>query len=139
MIIQTNLDSTMKDICLAKEAISIYPKHFEWVEKCLNEKRTCFLICHHKKNIACAIIKLSNSYPKKLKLCYLYVKEEFRNRGYGSLLIGAVETYARGKRLNSVYMTASPKAKNISVCLKLNDYLIIGQTQNGDTVFQHEL
>ena len=108
----------MRDICLPTEVISMYPNHEMWVAKCMDEHRTVFLIKNQEKNIGCAIVKVSRKYPKMLKLCYLYVIPDYRNR---------------------VYVTANPNAENMEKCLLSNLYFKIGMTNSADIVFQHLL
>ncbi len=139
MVIQTELDFLMRDICLPTEVISMYPNHEMWVAKCMDEHRTVFLIKNQEKNIGCAIVKVSRKYPKMLKLCYLYVIPDYRNRGYGSAIISAVEKYTKEHMMEGVYVTANPNAENMEKCLLSNLYFKIGMTNSADIVFQHLL
>lgn len=53
------LNDTIREICLPSEVLNIYPKHCEWVEKCISESRTCFLAQENQMPIGCAIVKIS--------------------------------------------------------------------------------
>lgn len=127
----------MRDICLPAEVLSMYPNHKMWVAKCMGEHRTVFLIKNQENNIACAIVKISKKYSKMLKLCYLYVLPDYRNRGYGKAIISAVEKYAKERLMKGVYITVNPNARNMEKCLLSNLYFKIGTTKNGDIIFQH--
>lgn len=73
MIIQTKLNNVIKEICLPNEVLLIYPKHSEWIEKCINEHRTCFIIEEFQMILGCAIVKMSRRNLNLLKLCFLYI------------------------------------------------------------------
>lgn len=130
------LNDTIKEICLPSEVLSIYPKHREWVDKCISECRTCFLAKKNQMTVGCAIIKVGQKNPNMLKLCFLFVLPDCRSQGYARKIISAVEEYASTIGLRGVYTTINSKANSIERFIYACGYEKIGETKCGDIVFQ---
>ncbi len=135
MIIQMQINDTIKEICLPSEVLNIYPKHYEWVKKCIRERRTCFLAQETQKTIGCAIVKISRKNPNQLKLCFLYVLSDYRHKGYARNLISAVEEYALINGLGGIYTTTNSKADCVDRFISSCGYKKISRTKYGDIVF----
>lgn len=125
-----------REICLPREVINIYPKHCEWVEKCICEHRVCFLVQESQINAGCAVVKVSDKYHFLIKLCFLYVLPWYRSNGYGKKLVDAVENYAFVNSLSGVYMTVNPKVNSMQKFISRCGYAKCGETDDGDYVFK---
>lgn len=136
MIIQMQLNETIREICLPSEVLNIYPKHCEWVEKCISESRTCFLAQENQMPIGCAIVKISRKNVGLLKLCFLYMLPDYRHKGYARSLIAAIEEYAIINGLSGIYTTVNPKTDSVERFISSCGYKKISRTKYGDIVFQ---
>ena len=136
LVICTKLNGSYREICLPREVINIYPKHCEWVEKCICEHRVCFLVQESQINAGCAIVKVSDKYHFLIKLCFLYVLPWYRSNGYGKKLVDAVENYAFVNSLSGVYMTVNPKVNSMQKFITRCGYAKCGETDDGDYVFK---
>lgn len=130
------LNNAIREICLPSEVLNIYPRHREWVEKCINEHRTCFLAQEKQVSIGCGIVKKAKKNIDLLKLCFLYVLPDYRNQGYARNLIFVIEEYAITNGLSGVYTTVNPKADFIERFISLCGYKKISRTKYGDIVYQ---
>ena len=136
LVICTKLNGSYREICLPREVINIYPKHCEWVEKCICEHRVCFLVQESQINAGCAVVKVSDKYHFLIKLCFLYVLPWYRSNGYGKKLVDAVENYAFVNSLSGVYMTVNPKVNSMQKFISRCGYAKCGETDDGDYVFK---
>jgi ribosomal protein S18 acetylase RimI-like enzyme len=96
------------DLIVSKGSIE---KMLKWMERVLNKKNSFLFVAKDKVNLVGYIFgwieKRSKNYWKTNKygyICDLFVKEEFRNRGIGKLLLRKAEDWFKDKGISKIFL-----------------------------------
>ena len=135
-ILITTVDKDNSQICIQPSVVEIYPNHLEWVEKCINELRTCFLAKDKSNIIGCAITKPSMKFAGKMKLCFLFILPSYRNRGVASQLLLEIEKYARSLNLKYIYITVDKRVSDVKAFLFSHGFFPVGTTKIDEDVYE---
>jgi len=118
---------------LTKHLNKIYPEYKKWfydkqIKGCLNGKRNILFIKNENEKIIGMSSLKKDNYEKKI--CTLFVKEEYRNKGYGNLLLEKSLSYL--ETINPLVTIAEENIFMFEKIIKKYDWKLTDIRKNGN-------
>lgn len=114
-----------------------YPGFDNWLIKCKNEHRNCYVIEDDEKNrvIAFCILKPEDSceygiHGKILKICSFKVSEEYSKNRYGELLLKSIFDFAQANKYDFLYLTVFPELVPLIKFMEQFGFVCSGKNTN---------
>ena len=121
------------DLLMRDEMALIYPGYASWVRKCRKERRRVIAAKLGRRTIGFVVLKIKN---ESLKLCQIYVVEEYRNQGIGKKLLLLCENEATLNNTHRMYVTVNKGNDMMESFLENNGFYPIDIAVYGDVVYE---
>lgn len=123
-------------LLMREEMFLLYSGYSEWVEKCLKEKRTVIAAKSNNQTIGIIVLKHNN---ELLKLCQIFVVEEYRGKGIGRGLLLLCEKEARLNSAHGMYATVNKKNTTMESFLERNGFSPVNISSSDEIVYEKPL
>ena len=130
------VDNIEVDLLMREEMFSIYSGYSKWVEKCINEKRTVIVAKSNNHTIGIIVLKHNN---ELLKLCQIFVTEEYRGRGIGRRLLLLCEKEAKLNNAHRMYATVNKKNTTMVSFLEQFGFSPVNISSSDEIVYEKQL
>lgn len=124
------------NLLMREEMFLLYTGYSEWVEKCIKEKRTVVVAKSNNHTIGIIVLKHNN---KLLKLCQIFVAEEYRGKGVGRRLLLSCEKEAKRNSEHIMYATVNKKNKTMASFLEQNGFCPVNISSSDEIVYERLL